>query len=346
MMPDPRVSILLPVRNAESTLPSCIASIEAQTVRDWECLAIDDRSTDGSRGLLDAWAARDSRVRVGATAGQGGIVAALEAARGGARAPFLARHDADDRSHPLRLERQLGELDANPGIAVVGCRTESQGGQTDGMRRYLEWLRNCTDSETCAREIWVECPIVHPTAVMRAEVIARVGGYRDMGWPEDYDLWLRVHLDGRAVMNIQESLYIWSDSPDRLSRVDPRYSPDAFLRCRLRHLRRWLAVHASGRPLIVWGAGRDGKRLVRAWEEETRTIAPPAESVVAFIDIDPRKLGRSRRGRPVYSLAEARSTFPGAFFLVAVGVPGARELIRDELAKSGLREVSDFVCLH
>lgn len=346
MTSTPRVSILLPVRNAEPTLPACIASIEAQTLELWECLAIDDRSTDGSRRLLEAWAAKDTRVRVGATFGQGGIVAALEAGRRGARAPILARHDADDRSHPRRLERQLAALDADPRIAVVGCATETPQVQGEGMRRYLDWLGSCTDAETCAEEIWIECPIAHPTAVMRADAIDQVGGYREMGWPEDYDLWLRVTINGGSIANIPEHLYIWSDSADRLSRVDPRYSPDAFLRCRLHHLRRWLATRAAKRELVVWGAGRDGRRLARVWEEEVLQPGPTAEEIIAFVDIDPRKLGRSRRGRPVLPFAEARDKRPDAFYLVAVGVPGARELIRRELKEAGLAELRDFICLH
>jgi glycosyltransferase involved in cell wall biosynthesis len=321
-------------------------SIRAQTLAEWECLAVDDHSTDCSRELLEAWAGADSRVRVLTAPAPGGIVLALEAARREARAPLLARQDADDRSLPDRLARQVAAMDADQAAAVIGCRTETPGDVTAGMRRYLDWLAGCTDPDRVAREIWIECPLAHPTAMMRAEALDHVGGYRDMGWPEDYDLWLRIHLDGGRLYNIPDRLYIWTDRPDRLSRRDARYTPAAFLRCRLHHLRDWLAVHAAGRSIVIWGAGRDGRRLARAWEDELHLGGAPAGEVVAFVDIDPLKLNRTRRGRPVITFASARSGIGDAFYLVAVGVVGARELIRAELGSSGLVEGRDFLCMH
>jgi GT2 family glycosyltransferase len=342
----PRVSILLPVRNAEATLPACIESLRTQTLTDWECLAVDDHSTDRSRELLEAWAAEDARARVLSAPAPGGLVHALETVRCRARAPLLARQDADDRSLPERLERQAAAMDADRDVTVIGCRTVTPGTITDGMRRHLRWLDRCVDVESCDREIWIESPLAHPTVVMRAEAIDRIGGYRDMGWPEDYDLWLRLHVDGGRMYNIKERLYIWTDHPGRLSRRDARYSPGAFLRCRLHHLRRWLSERAAGRPLVVWGAGRDGSRLARAWEEELGGAGPAAEAIAAFIDIDPRKVGRTRRGLPVGTLEEARRRFPEAFYVVAVGVAGARERIRPELESTGAVEGRDFLCLH
>ena len=342
----PTVSILLPVRNAETTLPACIESIRAQTLDDWECIAVDDHSSDRSRALLEGWARRDPRVRVFHAPEPGGLVCALETARREARAPILARHDADDRSLPERLERQVAALDADADAAVIGCLTETPGPMTDGMRRYLDWLGACTDAGTCTLEIWIESPIAHPTAVMRAAAIDRAGGYRDLGWPEDYDLWFRVLRDGGRMYNLAGHLYVWMDRPDRLSRRDARYGPGAFLRCRVHHLRKWLAAHAPGRRLIVWGAGRDGRRLAAEWESEIDRPGPDAAEITAFVDIDPRKLGRTRRGRRVLTFEGARNAHHDAFYLLAVGVPGARSLIRGQLLAAGLKEGRDFLCLH
>ena len=58
-MPTPRVSVLLPVRDGEATLPACLASLDRQRLADWECVAVDDGSRDGSAALLRAAAARD-----------------------------------------------------------------------------------------------------------------------------------------------------------------------------------------------------------------------------------------------------------------------------------------------
>jgi glycosyltransferase involved in cell wall biosynthesis len=344
---DPVVSILLPVRDAEGTLDSCLESLVDQTLPSWECIAIDDHSTDRSRTIMEAWAARDPRIVVFESPQPGGIIVALEAARRHARGGLLARQDADDRSLPTRLERQVEAMRDDKTLAIVGCHTQTPGDLSDGMRRYLDWIATCTDPATCGREIWIESPIAHPTAMMRASVIDEVGGYQDLGWPEDYDLWLRVHRMGGRIGNVSQVLYEWTDRPDRLSRRDPRYAPESFLRCRVHHLCRWLAERRITRPLVVWGAGRDGGRLTRAWEiEQVRFTAARAPEIVAFVDIDPRKIGRQRRGRPILDPESARGAFPDGFFLAAVGVPGARDLIRATLSGWGMLEEEDFLCLH
>ena len=341
MQDQPLVSVLLPVRDAEESLGACLESLVDQSFQDWECLAVDDHSSDRSREILDSWAARDRRIIVIDPPEPGGIVGALEAARMCARGTFLARQDADDRSLPSRLAMQVEALRGNPTLAVTGCLTWTPGVLSDGMLRYLEWMAGCIDPPTCAREIWIESPIAHPTAMMRASALEEIGGYRDLDWPEDYDLWFRLHRAGWGIANLPHVLYEWTDHPGRLSRRSARYAPEAFLRCRMHHMRRWLAESGVARPMVVWGAGRDGRRLARAWEIERtlalaeedwvgdralgragetregdealvgagetwagdRTLveagAAQAPEIVAFVDIDPGKIGRYRRGRPI-----------------------------------------------
>lgn len=346
MTQPPSISVLLPVRDAGETLDACLASLHGQKWTDWECLAIDDHSSDDSAAILAKWARRDPRIRPLSAPDPGGIVSALEEGRRQARALLVARQDADDLSDSSRLSRQIEAMRADDSLAVLGCMTRSDREPRPGMRRYLDWLSSCTDPAICAQEIWVESPIAHPTAMIRAAVLEEVGGYRERGWPEDYDLWLRIHRSGGGIRNLPEVLYEWSDSPERLSRNDHRYAPDAFLRCRLHHLRRWFAEQRIARPLAVWGAGRDGRRLARAWETELSQPGPAAASIAAFVDIDPRKIGGKRRDRPVLGFLDARRNLPDAFYLVAVGVEGARDMIRSDLASEGLSEGSDFLCLH
>jgi hypothetical protein len=114
------------------------------------------------------------------------------------------------------------------------------------------------------------------------------------------------------------------------------------LACKLHHLRERL----DGRALAVWGAGRDGRRLVRALRDAGYVPR-------AFIDIDPRKIGRQRLQLPVLApdaLAGHRisPSLPGGdpLILAAVGTQGARELIRTRLNSMGWRELEDYFCLH
>jgi FlaA1/EpsC-like NDP-sugar epimerase len=138
---------------------------------------------------------------------------------------------------------------------------------------------------------------------------------------------------------LPEVLYRWSDHPARASRTQPEYSPESFLACRAHHLSRFL----RGRPVIVWGAGRDGRRAARALLREQVEVA-------AFLDIDPRKIGRTAFGAPIRAAEEwlARSA-PGEearpLILAAVGTAGARDLIRARLVSGGFREGTDFLCI-
>jgi hypothetical protein len=170
---------------------------------------------------------------------------------------------------------------------------------------------------------------------MRAEAVRAMGGYRDEGWPEDYDLVLRLWSAGARLGTVPEVLLHWRESGDRLSRIDPRYSPEAFRRCKVYHLRRTLLAGRDG--ALVWGAGPTGKAFAR-------TLARAGVEVRAFVDLDPRKLGQTIHGAPVVPPNEI-DAFRGALALAAVGQAGARAEIRAALDAAGWREGVDYVAV-
>jgi glycosyltransferase involved in cell wall biosynthesis len=332
----PRISILLPVRDAAATLPEALESIGEQTFTDWELIAVDDGSSDRSGDVLARAGARDGRIRLLRQSAQG-IVPALEAARAHARGELLARMDADDRSHPHRLEAQLQLLERRRDL--VGCgghvRYVPRDRLSDGILRYEAWLNGITAPDEVDRELWVECPLAHPTFCLRSDSVARVGGYRQCGWPEDYDLLLRLRLEEGPLGVVPETVLDWRDSPDRLSRTAPAYSARAFRRVRLHFLARSLLRGRSG--LLVWGAGPTGKVLAR----EALSMEIP---VRAFVDLDPRKLGQEVHGAPVIPPGEI-GAFRDALGVAAVVQPGARAEIRGAFIEAGWVEGRDFVAM-
>jgi glycosyltransferase involved in cell wall biosynthesis len=332
---EPRLSVLLPCRDAAEHLPQAIRSLQLQTFRDFEVVAVNDGSRDGSGEELESWAARDDRVRV-AHLERMGLARALQEGAGLCRGELLARADADDVVHPRRFAEQVEFLTARRDIAAIGTQVryfphEEVGW---GARRYQEWLNGLSDPESLERDLFVECPIAHPTLMVRRAVFEKVGGYRVNGWPEDYDLILRLHVAGARLANLPRVLHFWREGNDRASRIDPRYAPDAFRRCKIHYLREsCLRGHDA---VKIWGAGRVGKDFARALIDEGVRIR-------GFFDIDPRKIGQEIYGAPVWDADDAirhRDTY----LLVAVGAAGARELIREQLDTAGFREPEDYRC--
>ncbi|MGH7476277.1 MAG: glycosyltransferase [Longimicrobiales bacterium] len=334
--PSPLVSVLLPARDAADTLGDAIASLERQTIDSYEVIAVDDGSQYETYAVLRAWAARDARVRV---LGQSplGIVAALECARRAARGAFLARMDADDIAEPQRLALQLQLAHTDPRLVAVGCRIEyfPRSAVAGGARRYEQWINALLTHEAIVRDLFVECPIAHPTFFLRAEAVAQVGGFRDVGWPEDYDLLLRLWAAGGRFAKVDRTLLRWRERPDRLSRTSTTYGADAFRRCKISALTRTLLRHRPG--VVVWGAGPVGKAFAG-------TLRREGIAILAFIDLDPRKIGQHIYGAPVVA-PETIDRFRGAFCVGAVGQAGARGRIRNALDRAGWRELEDYVAV-
>ena len=332
----PRVSVLLPVRDAAATLHACLDSLAAQTLGDHEVVAVDDGSADGSAEILLARARADPRQRV-VRGPRLGLVGALCVALAEARAPLGARMDADDVAREPRLALQAERLEQDPAIDVLGCRVglAPSPGAGEGMRAYLEWQNALVDHDAMARDRFVESPLVHPSVAMRTATLLRLGGWRDFDGPEDYDLWLRGFDAGLRFAKLEETLLEWRDSPGRLTRTDPRYARERFLALKLEALSR--GALAGGRGVVVWGAGPVG----RAW---SRALRAAGHEVCAFVEVDPRKVGGRRDGAPVVAVAEA-GRLRGPLHLAAVGQRGARERIRAEAARLGLTDGIDIVAV-
>ena len=331
------VSVLMPCYNAQDTVDVAVRSILEQTLTKFELIAVDDGSTDRTAERLRDWAARDRRVRV-LSFTHGGIIEALNGGLVACRAALIARMDADDRAHPKRLAKQVHFLAEHPELAVVGSYVGAFPGDQvrEGFKQYLAWLNSLDTPELIARDIFVESPLAHPSTMIRAEWLQRVGGYQEHGWPEDYDLWLRMHVAGARMGKVRELLLDWRGRPDRLTRTDGRYSVENFLRAKAHYLCR--GPLADREAVIVWGAGQMGRRLAKHLERN-------AASLVAFVDIDPKKIGSVKRGLPILSageLPDLLKQYREPVVLAAVGSRGARELIRERLDGMGLVENRDY----
>lgn len=331
----PLVSVLIPARDAAATLPACLASVRRQSEPRFECVVVDDGSQDATRALAERVAADDPRFRVVATSRRG-LVPALLAGLEACRAPLVARLDADDLAHRERLALQCAALTADPTLAGVGChvRVFPRAGLRSGLRAYEAWLRGLRDVHAVRAARFVECPLPHPTWLLRRELLLAMP-WRDAGWPEDYDLLLRWLESGRRIGVVPHRLVAWRDRPSRMWRTSPAYAPDRFTACRAHFLARGPLRHT--REYVLWGHGATGRALRRALEREG---CRPA----AIVEIHPRRLGRRIAGAPVVRPEAIPSVRRGLPLVASVAGEAARSEIRAFCARLGLREDLDFWC--
>ncbi|MEW6648004.1 MAG: glycosyltransferase [Pseudomonadota bacterium] len=331
----PLISVLLPFYNAASTLDETLRSIRAQTLTQFELIAVDDGSSDASAEIVRRHAQEDARIRL-LQPGRQGVVGAMNSALAAARSTIVARMDADDVMAPERLERQYELLCAQPHLAAVGSQVrlfpeeQIQG----GFHEYIRWQNACLSAQDIADEIYVELPIAHPSLMFRRDAVLALGGYRDGPFPEDYDLLLRLHQAGHAMAKVPAILLHWRESGGRLTRTDPRYSREAFARLRTEFLARDPRLH-SGRPLAICGAGRRTR-------QRAQLLLDHGFQPVAWIDIDPRKIGNAVHGVPVHPpqwLAQKAKPF----VLSYVTNHGARDIIAAQLQALGYERGRDYL---
>lgn len=326
----PLVSVVLPVRNGGNFLGEAVDSILSQTYENLELLLIDDHSTDDAISSLDR---SDRRLKITGCKGNG-VVAASNSGFDLARGEFIARMDADDISLPDRIRSQLDYLDTHSSVDLCGCCVDifSDAGIRGGLERYQGWLNSVRDPERIHQQIFIESPLPNPSLLFRRAVLPRLGGYRNNGWPEDYDLLLRADAAGMRMGKPEPVLLRWREHETRLTHTDSLYERQNFMQAKSHFL-----VHhrLQGRPVVIWGAGPTGRLMFDLLTAEGADIE-------GFIEVHPRRIGGLKRGLPVWPIDKAKD-LGGAMLLVAVGAAGARQEILHYLSVNNRVEGSDFL---
>jgi glycosyltransferase involved in cell wall biosynthesis len=233
--PAPAVSVLMAVRDGMPWVTEAVRSVLVQTLADLELIVVDDGSADATAEVLAAIADRRLHLE---KRGREGLTRALNHALTRARAPLVARLDADDVALPERLARQVAFLERHAEIGVLGTAAREIG--ADG--RDVRVVRPPTDDAAIRRALIRRNPMLHSTVMIRRALLERVGGY-DESFPvaQDYDLWLRL-MPHTRLANLAEPLVVRRLLPGRVSvaRDAERLRADARVR--------WRAVRAGAYP--------------------------------------------------------------------------------------------------
>jgi glycosyltransferase involved in cell wall biosynthesis len=323
----------MPVFNAAPFLTESLQSIQKQTFSDWELLAVDDGSTDASARILAQFAAQDSRIRVFEN-GKQGIIAALRKAYSESAGAFITRMDADDRMAPQKLERMFSCLEASgPGTVVTGLVKyfSDRGPLGDGYLKYEHWLNKLAISGQPFREIYKECVIPSPCWMVYRSDFEACDAFRPDTYPEDYDLCFRFYAQQLRHQAVEEVLHYWRDHSTRASRNDPNYSDTSFIDLKVP----WFLKldYDPVRPLILWGAGKKGKRIARILNDNKVSFR--------WVCNTPRRWGTDVYGVRLESTA-AVSALEKPQLIIAVAAPDDQQEITSALQAQGLSLGQDF----
>ncbi len=332
----PFVSVLLPFHNAAATISECIESILEQTLTDFEIIAVNDFSNDGSVRVLQQY--NDDRLKIIDNEHRG-LVSALNYGLSYCAAPLVARMDADDIMYPDRLLKQYEYMRQRHDVVLLATQARKfpEASVRNGYREYMRWQNSVLSSEDIHNQIYIESPFAHPSVMYRRDSVIAAGAYRHGEFPEDYELWLRLLRYGYRMEKLPEILLDWRESDDRLSRVSENYSRIAFDRIRADYLSQDKRIH--NKQIAFWGAGRKTRQRVQY-------LLDKGFEPVVWIDIDPRKIGNRINGAEVVEpawLEQPTSDGDKLFVLNYVTNHGARDISRNYLQHIGYVMGRDYL---
>lgn len=211
-MPNPEISVIMPVYNAESYLSETIESILNQTYTDFELLVLNDKSTDGSKEIIEKYKAKDSRIVLIDKEINVGPANLRNEGFELAKAPFVALMDADDIALPTRFEKQVTYLKNHPDVGVCGTWMTYFGGKKNKAIRHAE------THDAIKVSFLYSCAIGNPTVMLRKESLNGLRFENEFVPVEDYDLWSRL-LPKTKFHNIPESLLQYRLHPNNISKT-------------------------------------------------------------------------------------------------------------------------------
>ncbi|WP_435745305.1 glycosyltransferase [Nocardioides sp. SYSU DS0663] len=209
------ISLLMPVSAPAPYLSEALTSIVEQEFEDWELVLVVD-GTDPAITQAARDAIPSSKLILVERSVRGGIAVALNDGLRAAQGQWVARLDADDRAHPLRLRKQSAYLEDHPETVLLGASAV-----LIDVRGHETGTRTVASSGSLARLLVQKNRFVHSSVMFSAEVARRLGGYDEAAHlREDYELWMRMAQVGDTA-NIHEPLVDYRLSPNQISRRRP-----------------------------------------------------------------------------------------------------------------------------
>ncbi|GIW63024.1 MAG: hypothetical protein KatS3mg090_0850 [Patescibacteria group bacterium] len=230
---NPLVSVIMPVYNAGNFLVEAIESIRKQTYKNWELIAIDDRSKDKSWQILKKYSQKDKRIKIFRLPKHKGLASALNLGLKKARGYYIARMDADDISHPQRLEKQIKYLNKHKDVILVGTQVEII--NTKGKSIAKKFFP--CDHQTIYKKMIEIMPIQHATILTYAKIFKKFS-YQNHTTAEDAYLFFKLLSKGKFA-NTKEILYKYRIHYDSNSLKNPKKTFYLTFKSRIKAILYW-----------------------------------------------------------------------------------------------------------
>ena len=319
----------MPVKNAGSYLRPCIESILAQTCLDWELIAVNDGSSDGSDEVLKEYANKYDNIQTANSTGTG-IVEALQKGYELSHGDSIHRMDADDLMPANKLEMMSGSLEK--GSVVTGkvsyfCDEREVG---EGFTKYTHWLNGLMESGEFWRDVYRECPIPSSAWLMYKEDFETIGGFISSLMPEDYDLAFRILKHKLKVIRLKNVVHNWRDSETRVSRNEEQYFPLAYLPLKIHY---FLELDRNVKQgLVLWGAGKKGKLIARELLDKSVKFT--------WVTGNPNKQSVDIYGIVIRS--EESTEFDNSQIILAISSPNEQAEVQSQLNAYSLKNNKDY----
>ncbi len=323
------ISVILPVKNQQDFIEKAIDSVYSQTYDDFELIVIDDGSTDETSYILERLKTKYG-FKLLTHKKNLGIVKALNNGLAEAKGKYIARMDGDDIMLPERLEKQIEFLKNNPELDLIGtqveifkeaekqdiycgCRLKSldidlstalkniqkERELSEGVKIYQKWNNSLLTHKDMLENLYVDCPIVHPTFFAKKEFFERLKGYAETEYAEDYDMIFRAVFSGYKLGKVKEILLKWRDHSNRETRTNKNLKKDRLFYQKAYFFKEYDKRSKNG--VYVIGVGKFGKKLIGALKHFK-------VDVKGVLDFSGKRLRGTVRDIPVIKPEEINST--------------------------------------
>ncbi|UOE46665.1 glycosyltransferase [Mucilaginibacter sp. SMC90] len=253
-MHDPQITVLMPAYNAGKYIREAIASVLEQSFTDFELLIVNDGSTDDTLDIIKSF--NDERIVI-LNQENKGVAAALNNGLRYARAPYIARFDADDVCYHYRLQVQYDFIKSHPYYTIIGSGVDYNDVHGDLI---FTWQPDALSHNEIRQLSYKICPFIHSSVFYKRDAVLNAGGYNELAYTfEDHFLWADI-LRHEKAFNLNQPLIKVRLNAESIT-IDEKWRTGKFRKIKYRTLRKLSITETEGKQLSEIGIKQLSPRI-------------------------------------------------------------------------------------